>query len=428
MSVLTVVLIFLLLGLIALKVPIGFSMAVTGFFYFTMHGISLETLVQKALSGANSFEMTAIPLFVLAGDLMSGGGISKRLIAIGNAFVGHITGGTGLATVIACMVFGGASGSVMAEVCAIGPIVLPAMKNEGYKPEFAAAIVGVSSELGPIIPPSITMVICASLAQVSVGKMLLSGLIPGIMIGLGLMVVIFLISKKRGYPNVKKPRASFKELLLALRNGIWALLIPVVLIGGMLAGVFTPTEASAIAVLYAIIVGFFIYKELKIKEFLTACYKAAVQTSAIMIVIGFANLYTYMLTREQIGTFAATVLSGFLHSPEIVLLIIVAISIPMGMLLSTNPSLMLLVPILVPLAHQLGCDPVWFFSIVTIATLVGTLTPPVATSLYVCSSIAGTKPEKTFVAMVPLLAVIYTVLLVGIFVPGVLIWIPNMAY
>jgi tripartite ATP-independent transporter DctM subunit len=262
MTATTIILIILLLVFIAMKMPIGIAMALTGFFYFVINDISLATMVQKALSGANSFEMTAIPLFVLAGELMSEGGISKRLIAVCNSLLRHVTGGTGLATVLACMIFGGASGSVMAEICAIGPIVLPAMKREGYKPEFAAAVVGVSSELGPIIPPSITMVICASLAQLSVGKMLLSGLIPGVMIGIGLIIVVYIISKKRGYPNVKQPRAHLKEILFALKDGIWALLVPVVLIGGMITGVFTPTEAAGIAVLYALIVGFIIYKEL----------------------------------------------------------------------------------------------------------------------------------------------------------------------
>jgi C4-dicarboxylate transporter DctM subunit len=257
----TTIIVILLLIFIALKIPIAVSMGLTSIVYFVLLEIPMDTIIQKAFGGVNSFEMTAIPLFMLAGELMNNGGISNRLISFATAFLGHVRGGMGLATVLVCMIFGGASGSSLAEIAAIGPITIPAMVNQGYRREFAAAVVGVSSELGPIIPPSIVMVITASLAQLSIGKMLLSGLLPGIMIGLGLMAVVYILSAIYGYPKEKQAKASWRTRIAETKNGFWALMMPVVLIGGMVSGIFTPTEAAGVAVLYGLVIGLFVYKE-----------------------------------------------------------------------------------------------------------------------------------------------------------------------
>ena len=327
-----------------------------------------------------------------------------------------------------CMIFGGASGSTLAEIAAIGPITIPAMVKQGYRREIAAAIVGVSSELGPIIPPSIVMVITASLAQVSIGKMLLSGLLPGILIGLGLMAVVYILSIIHGYPKEKQEKATWRTRIAETKNGFWALLMPVVLIGGMVSGIFTPTEAAAVAVLYGLVIGLFVYRELKVKDLYPIFYRTLVSSAGILFVVSFANLYSYMLTRERIGDFVANLLMGFVHSPLQVFALLIAALIPLGMLLSSTPVIMLVVPVLVPLSKKLGVDPVQFFSIVTMASLIGTLTPPVAISLYLTSQIAGTKPEKTFWAMIPLIAVIYAVIFLCVFFPWITTWIPNMAY
>jgi tripartite ATP-independent transporter DctM subunit len=424
----TTIIVVLLLVFIALKIPIGVSMGLTSIAYFLILDIPMDTIIQKAFGGVNSFEMTAIPLFMLAGELMNNGGISNRLIAFAKAFLGHVRGGMGLATVLVCMIFGGASGSSLAEIAAIGPIVMPAMVNQGYRREFAAAVVGVSSELGPIIPPSIVMVITASLAQLSIGKMLLSGLLPGILIGLGLMAVVYILSAIRGYPKEKQAKAPWRTRIKETKNGFWALMMPVVLIGGMVSGIFTPTEAAGVAVLYGLVIGLFVYKELKVKDLYRICYRTLVSSAGILFVVAFANLYAYMLTRERIGDLVATNLVGFVHSPLLVYALLIVALIPLGMLLSTTPVIMLIVPVLVPLSKQLGVDPVQFFSIVTMTCLIGTLTPPVAISLYLTSQIAETKPEKTFWEMIPLILVIYAVIILCVFFPGITTWIPNMAY
>jgi tripartite ATP-independent transporter DctM subunit len=416
------------LVLIALKVPIAISMGVTSVAYFLYLDIPMDTIVQKAFGGVNSFEMTAIPLFMLAGELMNYGGISDRLMRFANAFLGHCRGGFGVATVFTCMVFGGAAGSTLAEIAAIGPITIPEMVRQGYKREFAAAIVGVSSELGPIIPPSVIMVITASLAQVSVGKMLLSGLIPGLLIGIGLMIVVYIISIMRNWPTEKQPKANWKTRWIETKDSFWAHMMNVILIGGMIVGIFTPTETAAVAVFYCLYIGMFVYKELKVRDLYKICYRTVVSSGAILLVIGLSNLYAYMLTREKIGDFVATLLLGFSHSPLTVYMVMILALIPLGMLLSSTPVVMLVVPVLVPLVKQLGVDPIHFFSIVTMAALIGTLTPPVAISLYLTSQIAGTKPEKTFWAMVPLIGVIYAVLILSVFIPGIITWIPTFAY
>ena len=357
----TAIIIVLLLVLIALKVPIAVSMGVTSMVYFLYLDIPMDTIVQKAFGGVNSFEMTAIPLFMFAGELMNYGGISDRLMKFANAFLGHVRGGFGVATVFTCMVFGGAAGSTLAEIAAIGPITIPEMVRQGYKREFAAAIVGVTSELGPIIPPSVIMVIAASLAQVSVGKMLLSGLIPGVLIGVGLMIVVYVISILRNYPTVKQERQGWLARWMETKNSFWAHMMNVILIGGMIVGIFTPTETAAVAVFYCLIIGMYVYKELKWKDLYKVCYRTAVSSAGILLVIAMANLYAYMLTRERIGDLVATLLMGVAHSPLLVYFIMMLALIPLGMLLSSTPVVMLVVPVLVPLVKKLGGDRSIFF-------------------------------------------------------------------
>jgi len=423
-----IVIIILLLGLIVIEVPIGISMGLSAVLYFLLSGLPMEVIIQKAVGGVNSFELTAIPMFMLAGELMSSGGVSRRLVKFTTSLVGHFKGGFGNATVLTCMIFGGATGSTMAEIAAVGPLTIPGMVKQGYKREFAAAIVGVASELGPIIPPSIQFIIVASLAQLSVGKLLLSGLIPGILIGLLLMVVVYIISRIKGYPTERMPRASLKTVIKDTKESFFAILMPVVLIGGMVSGIFTPTESAGIGVLYALIVSTLIYKELSLKDIYQACVKTVVSAGTIMFIIAMANLYAYMLTREQIGQSVAQAIGSIGASPSITLLLVVVCMIPVGMVLSSTPALMLLVPILVPFSKTLNMDPIMFFAVVTMSSLIGSLTPPVALSLYLTSQIAETKPEKTFIQMIPLISVIYVVLVACSFIPSMTTWIPNMVY
>ncbi|MCX5909517.1 MAG: TRAP transporter large permease, partial [Deltaproteobacteria bacterium] len=354
--------------------------------------------MQQSISGADSFILMAIPLFMLAGELMNAGGLTPRLIRMVNAFVGHLRGGLGVATVIVCMIFAGTCGSAVAEAAAVGALLIPAMVKQGYPRDLSAAILGASAELGPIIPPSVPMIIAASLSKVSVGKLFMGGMIPGILIGLSFIVTTVILASREGIPIL--PKADFRERFRSLGNGIWAVIAPGIIIGGMLGGFFTPTEAGAIATLYGLLVGFFIYRELRLQSLPKICYKVLISTATVMYIVGLAKVYSFALTRERFPELVANFLFGLSGQPFMIMLVILAFVIVLGMFLSTTPALVLSIPLFVPFVDKMGFDPVWFYAFVTIALCMGTLTPPVALTLYLTSQMAEVSAEKTFVRMV----------------------------
>jgi C4-dicarboxylate transporter, DctM subunit len=414
----------LLILFILCEIPIAVSMGLAGFIYFLVNDISLGTFLQQTLSGADSFVLMAIPLFMFAGELMNEGGLTPRLIRLANAFVGHFHGGLGMATVIVCMVFAGTCGSAVAEAAAVGALLIPAMTRQGYPKDLAAAITGAASELGPIIPPSVPMIIAASLSKVSVSKLFMAGMIPGILIGLTFILTTTFLARREKIPIL--PKADLKERIDSLKTGIWAVLAPVIIIGGMLGGIFTPTEAAAVATAYGLFVGFIVYKELKVAALPGVCYRVLISTSTVMYIVALAKVYTFALTRERLPELAANFLFHLSTSPTIIMLIILVFIILLGMFLSTTPALILSIPLFVPFVAKMGFDPIWFYAFVTIALCMGTLTPPVALTLYLTSQMAGTSPEKTFVRMVPYLACMTGILLLALFYPSILTWVPNL--
>lgn len=418
-------LLFLLI-LLLIQVPVGVAMGLVTLIFFIAQNIQIGTLIQQTLGGADSFVLTAIPLFILAGELMNSGGITNRLVRFSNSLFGHLKGGLAIVTVATCMIFAGVSGSTIAEVAAVGAIMIPAMIKQGYHKEYAAAITGVASELGPIIPPSIPMILTANLAGVSVGRMFLGGAVPGVIFGILLMIIAYIIAAKRGYPVQKK--VPFKEVIASFRDSIWALLMPVLMIGGIVGGVFTPTEAAGVAVLYGFIIGTFVYKELKLNELYKMTYNTLISTSTVMFVVAFANLYAFLLTREHIPEQAAGFLFSLSSNPVIVMLIIFAALTVLGMFMSSTPALMLSIPLMVPLVKAMHFDPVWFFVWATIVLLLGTLTPPVALSLYLTSSIAGVKPGKVFIEMLPFLGAMIAVMFLTAVFPPLITWLPNLVF
>ena len=275
-----VVLFGLLILFIVCEIPIAVAMGLSGVVYFLVAGVSFGTFVQQALSGADSFVLMAIPLFMFSGELMNDGELTPRMIRLANAFVGHLRGGLGMATIIVCMIFAGTCGSAVAEAAAIGALLIPALVKQGYPRDLAAAITGAGSELGPIIPPSVPMIIAASMSKVPVGKLFMGGMIPGILIGLSFIVVTVVIAWRQQIPVI--PKAGFRERFFSVKEGIWAILAPVIIIGGMLGGFFTPTEAGAVATLYAFFVGFGIYRELKISSLPKICYRVLVATATVI--------------------------------------------------------------------------------------------------------------------------------------------------
>jgi C4-dicarboxylate transporter DctM subunit len=414
----------LLILFIICEIPIAVSMGLAGMIYFLVNSIPLGTFLQQTLAGADSFVLMAIPLFMFAGELMNEGGLTPRLIRLANAFVGHYRGGLGMATVIVCMVFAGTCGSAVAEAAAVGALLIPAMTRQGYPKDLAAAITGAASELGPIIPPSVPMIIAASLSKVSVSKLFMGGMIPGILIGLTFIVTTSVLAGREKIPVL--PKATLGERLASLKEGIWAVLAPVIIIGGMLAGVFTPTEAAAVATAYGFFVGFLIYRELKIAGLPRICYKVLISTSTVMYIVALAKVYTFALTRERLPDLAAGFLFNLSSSPTVIMLVILAFVIILGMFLSTTPALVLSIPLFIPFVAKMGFDPVWFYTFVTIALCMGTLTPPVALTLYLTSQMAETSPEKTFVRMTPYLICMVAILLLSLLYPPILTWVPGL--
>ena len=414
----------LLIFFILCEIPIAISMGLAGIIYFLVNDIPLGTFLQQTLAGADSFVLMAIPLFMFAGELMNEGGLTPRLVRLANAFVGHFRGGLGMATVIVCMVFAGTCGSAVAEAAAVGALLIPAMTRQGYPKDLAAAITGAASELGPIIPPSVPMIIAASLSKVSVSKLFMGGMIPGILIGLTFMGVTTILARRERIPIL--PKATFKERIDSVKTGIWAALAPVIIIGGMLGGVFTPTEAAAVATAYGLFVGFVIYQELKVSALPRICYKVLISTSTVMYIVALAKVYTFALTRERLPELAANFLFNISSSATIIMLVILIFIIILGMFLSTTPALILSIPLFVPFVDKMGFDPIWFYTFVTIALCMGTLTPPVALTLYLTSQMAGTSPEKTFVRMFPYLVCMTAILILALFYPPILTWVPGL--
>ena len=422
--------ILLVLGLlilfIALGLPIAVALLISSIIYFVGSHVPGMLLVQQVLGGTSSFVLVAIPLFILAGQMMNTGGVTHRIVRFCNALLGHTKGGLAQVTILASMVFSGISGEAVADTAGLGGVLIPSMKKHGYSADHSAAIIASASVAGPIIPPSIPMIICASLAQVSVGQMFLGGTVPGFLFIVLSMVFTYFAAGYYGYPQGEK--SSKGELRAAFLDAFWALMAPVIIVGSLVSGIVTVTEAAVLAVIYVFIIGKFVYRELSVRKIMGELWYTASLTGAIMFILAAAKAYTYVLTREQI----ANVLTGSLgaittnHYGLFILVILVALLI--GAILSTTAGLLLMVPLLGPLVEQAHFDPIHFYVLVTIALCIGTLTPPVGINLYLASSIADAPPGKVFMRCVPYLLLLLAIILAAIYLPGIVLWLPHAIY
>lgn len=419
---------FLLLSLvffIMIGVPIGISMFVVAALYFVVQGIPPQVIIQQAFSGSDSFVLTAIPLFLLAGKIMNTGGLTRRIVAFCKFLVGKMIGGLAQVNIIASMIFAGMSGCAITDAASIGSVLIPAMKKEGYSAPFSAAVTASASVAGPIIPPSVPMIITAAIASQSVGKLFIGAIIPGILYGLGLMVVVYIKARKANYP--REERVSLREGWKSFRESFWGLLAPVIIVGGILSGVFTPTEAAGIAVVYALFVCIFIYKEVSFKELIQMCHDAVISTGTIMFVVSMAAVYSYILTRERIAHQVADFLFGITTNPMALEAIIVATALFIGCFLSTTPAIMLFIPVVVPLVIKTpGIDPVHFYVLVTAAFCLGTVTPPVGLTIYLAADMAKTTIEKLLGELLPFLLVMVVVLTLAILFPPIISYLPSL--
>jgi len=412
------------IALIFLGVPVAFSLGLASFIYLLMAGIPLNIIPQRMFGGLNSFVLLCIPGFILAGNLMNAGGITQRIIKFANDLFGHIRGGLGLANVGASMGFAGISGTALADTASIGSILIPAMKKEGYGSGFSAAVTASSSTVGPIIPPSLPMIIVGTLASLSIGDLFLAGALPGLLLGVGLMIPTYLISVRRNYP--KGDRQPIKVIWKSFTGAFWALLMTFIILYGILGGFFTPTEASVIAVLYAFVIGIFVYRELPIKKIPEIMLSSMTATASIMLLVGFANLFGWIMVREQIPQLVAESILGISTNAIIVILLINLLLLFVGTFMETIAALVILFPVLLPVALTVGMDPIQFGVMMVLNLVIGLVTPPVGVCLFVASQIGKVSIGKTSRELLPFLGVSLVVLMLVAFVPQITLFLPNL--
>lgn len=412
------------LVLLILGVPIAFSLGFSSLFYLFANGIPLTVIAQKFYAGMDSFTLLCIPGFMLAGALMNGGGITRRILNFCNSFLGHFRGSLALVNIVASMVFAGISGTAIADVCSLGSMLIPAMVEDGYDDDFSVAVTAASSVVGPIIPPSVPMVIAGSCVSISVGKMFQAGIIPGILLGLALCIPTCIISTKRNYP--RHERASWKIRLETTRDAIWAMLMPVILLGGILSGVFTPTEASIVTCVYALIVGVFVYKEIKLTDVPRIVWENIRACASIIVLIGLANVFAYILTAERIPQMVANSILSITDNRVVVILLINVVLLFVGMFMESLAAILITFPVLLPVATAVGMDPVHFALMAILNLMLGLTTPPVGMCVCTGAQIGKISAFKAFRATVPFLATSLIVLMLVSFVPQLTLWIPSI--
>ncbi|SHN23883.1 TRAP transporter, DctM subunit [Cyclobacterium lianum] len=422
----TVLLFLVFLILLILGFPIAFALGISAFTYLIFSDIPLMVIPQKMYAGIDVFVLLSIPGFILAGNLMNASGITQRIINFCNALLGHIRGGLGLANVGASMLFGGISGTAIADTASIGSVMIPAMKKEGYDAPFSCAVTASSSTIGPVIPPSLPMIIAATLTGLSVGKLFVAGIVPGLLLGLGFMLTTYLIAVKKKYPKSNKQplRVIFKSFIQAF----WAIMMTFVILFGIIGGVFTPTEASIVAVIYAVAIGLWVYRELKLKMIPAILLQSAKTTAALMVLVGFANLFAWIMTVEELPLLIANSLLELTENKWILLLLINLLLIFIGAFMETIAALLILFPVLLGVAMQVGVDPVQFAIIMVFNLVIGLTTPPVGVCLFVASSIGQVSIEKIARAGFPFLLVSLGVLMLLTYIPEISLWLPGLFY
>ena len=420
-----IVLFVSLIILFALGVPIAIAMGLASAIALIYEGTTpLVVLVQRSFTSVDSFPLMAIPFFILAGTLMEFGGISKRLINFANALTGHFAGGLAIVTVVTSMFFAAISGSSAATTAALGSILIPAMISRGYKRNFAGSVQAVSGELGVIIPPSIPLILYGVAAGVSIGDLFMAGMIPGILIGLSLIFTIYILAKKYKFPREEKKTGA--EIMIAFKEAFFALLMPVIILGGIYGGIFTPTEAAGVAVAYAFLVGVFIYREIKLTKLVKIFSESAITTAIVMFIIASAGLFGWILTMENVPRDVAQFITGISDNPLVFLLLINVFLLIVGMFMETNASIIILTPLLVPVALQLGIDPVHFGIIMIVNLALGMCTPPLGINLFISAQIANIRLEQIARGMLPFYLVLLLVLLLITYVPQISLFLPNL--
>lgn len=415
-----------LLGLLVFGVPIAYAIGSSGIVYMLLTQPSfLMSLPQRIWSGTNSFIIIAMPLFMITGELMNHSGLTKRLINFALLLVRPFKGGLAEVNIVASMIFGGITGSSVADTSAIGSILIPDMIKKGYSREFSTGVTVASSTMGMIIPPSIPMLMYSMVSGASVGKLFLAGVIPGLLVGITQLVYTYIISKKRHYPQ-EKGMLPLKETLSIAKDGSLAVLMPLIIIVSVSAGIATASESAGIALLYAMLLGFFVYKELKVKAVIQSLKKTAVMTSSIMIIGGFTMIFTWVLAIEQVPAAIASFLLDSNIPFWLILLLLDLLILFLGTFLDVVPCILLIAPILLPVMRTLGMEELQFGIIMIVGLAIGLVTPPVGMCLNVGSKISGLSILEIFKDSLPFLVCNVLVLLLVTFVPSVSLLLPSL--
>ena len=415
-------LLFLFLG-----VPIAFSLGLSSMVAILANGtISPMLVAQKLFTSVNSFSLMAIPFFMLSGELMEAGGISEKLIEIAKAFLWHITGGIGMVAIGTSALFAGVSGSAAADTAAVGSMLIPSMIKEGYPKGLASVIQATAGSLGPIIPPSMTMIIYCSLTNLSIGECFMAGIIPGIIIAVGTGLVTRIYAKKLGIKGGK--RYTWKEKGKALRDGCLAIIMPVIIIGGIVSGIFTPTESGAVACIYALIVSMFVYRNLHIKDLPKVLIRAASMNGMSILIVAGASIFSWLVAFEKFPQMIVNFLVGITDNKYIIMILLVFFLLFVGMFIETLSATIIVAPILMPVAASYGINSIQFALIMVITLVYAGVTPPVGGVLFITMGIAKAKMKEVMPYLMPYLAAVIISLLIFIFVPQVALFIPNLLF
>jgi tripartite ATP-independent transporter DctM subunit len=384
----------------------------------------LTMAAQRMFAGATGYTLLAVPFFILAGSLMNTGGITVRIFRFAQAISGHWWGGLGQVNVIVSIIFAGMSGTAIADAAGIGVVEIKAMNDAGYDPTFSATVTAVSSTIGPVIPPSVPMVIYASITGASVGALFLAGILPGLLMGLSMCVVVYSVAKKRNYPRCE--RATFKEFLLTVRDGIPVLICPLILMGGLLSGFFTPTEVGVIACLYALVLGVFIYREIKIRDLPGLLWTAARQSANLMFIIGVASFFAWFLNFMRIPQQVIISVTTLISSPAILMMLMLLIYLVLGCFMEGTAIMYITMPIFAPLVTRMNVDMVQFGVVTVLALMIGMITPPVGVCLYAVSDISGVKLGRLSREAIPYIVALIVVLILIAYIPPISLAVPRL--
>ncbi len=412
-------------AMIILRFPIAFAIGLSSILTTLYLGLPLQQIAQLMVKGVNVFTLMAVPFFILAGEIMGAGGISDKLIELSNALIGWVRGGLAMVNVIASMFFGGISGSSTADTASLGTILIPMMKDEGYDEEFATNITMTSSVQGLLIPPSHNMVMYATVAgSVSVGRLFLAGYVPGIVLGIALCIYSYYVAVKRNYP--KGDPFSIKNVIRTIGSSIWGLITVLIVVFGVVAGVFTATESAAIAVLWSIFVSIVIYRKIRLRDLWHLMERSLNTLAIVLILISTSQVFGWLLTYLKMPEMIANAILGISDNRIVILLILNVLMLVLGTIMDMSAIILVATPILLPIATSVGVDPVHFGAIMILNLGIGLLTPPVGGTLFVGSAVSGVKIERLIKGLLPQLGVMIIVLLIITYIPDAVMWLPNL--